>query len=114
MRDRILIFAAIIVVVVVLIILNAATYVSEKQKPDTEVSPNRSRYHSGPTGARAFYDLLTESGYHAMRWREKPDKLLGPTGHGVQTFVVIGRTQLPFAEEEASSLLKWVSDGGRL
>ncbi|HEY6121056.1 MAG TPA: DUF4350 domain-containing protein [Pyrinomonadaceae bacterium] len=114
MREKILVFVTIAGVVVVLVVLNAATYIRETKKPDSELSPNRSTYHSGPTGIRAFYDLLTESGYHAMRWREKPDKLLGPSGHGVQSFVVVGRTQLPFDEEDTSSLLKWVSRGGRL
>ena len=47
-----------------------------------------------------------------MRWREATEKLLGSSGPQVKTFVVIGRTQLPFTSEEATVLLRWIGEGG--
>ena len=115
MRQRVIAFITILIVVVVFVALNAATYKSEEEKKrDSEFTPNRSTYHSGPTGMRAFYDFLNESGYRVMRWRETPEKLLGSSGQEVQTFVVIGHTQMPFEGEQAKSVLAWVSAGGRL
>ena len=114
MRQRLTIILTIVVVLGVLIALNAATYVREEKTPDSEFFANRSTYHAGATGSRALYDFLSESGYKVMRWREVPEKLLSGPGQKVQTFVVIGRTQMPFTEEQAKSLLLWVERGGRL
>ena len=80
---------------------------------DTELSPNRSTYHSGATGTRALYDFLSESGYPVMRWREVPAQLLADTRQKVQTFVIIGDTALSIDEDEAASLLLWVQRGGQ-
>ena len=66
------------------------------QRRGHEITPNRSTYHAGPTGTRALHDLLNESGYKVIRWRETPDKLLGESGKSVNTFVVIGRTKIEF------------------
>jgi hypothetical protein len=114
MRQRLTVILTIIVILVLLIIINSLTYVDEEKAQDSELSANRSTYHAGPTGSRALYDLLSESGYEVMRWRDLTDKLLGSDGKQVKTFVVIGRTQLPFDEEQAKSLLVWVEQGGRL
>jgi hypothetical protein len=114
MRQRLTIILTILVVLGVLVILNAVTYVREEKTQDSELAANRSTYHSGPTGSRALYDFLSESGHKVMRWREVPEKLLGGSGQDVQTFVVIGRTQVPFTEEQANSLRLWVQRGGRL
>ncbi len=114
MRQRLTIILTIVVVLGVLIALNAATYVREEKAPDSELFANRSTYHSGPTGSRALYDFLSESGYKVMRWREVPEKLLNGPSQKVQTFVVIGRTQIPFTEEQTKNLLLWVKRGGRL
>ncbi|HKZ77917.1 MAG TPA: DUF4350 domain-containing protein [Pyrinomonadaceae bacterium] len=96
-----------------LIAINSAAYVSEQEEPDNEWAPNRSTYHAGPTGTRAVYDFLNESGYKVMRWRETPTRLLSSTVK-VQTFVIVGRTRLDITETEALSLLEWVARGGRL
>ena len=114
MRQRLTVILTIIVILVLLIIINSLTYVDEEKAQDSELTANRSTYHAGPTGSRAIYDLLSESGYEVMRWRDLTDKLLGSDGKQVKTFVVIGRTQLPFDEEQAKSLLVWVEQGGRL
>jgi Domain of unknown function (DUF4350) len=114
MRQRITIILTFIVIIGLLVILNTVSYVQEDKKGDTEISPNRSTYHAGPTGTRALHDLLNESGYKVIRWRETPDKLLGESGKSVNTFVVIGRTKVEFTVDEAKSLREWVWRGGRL
>ena len=114
MRQRITIILTFIVIIGLLVILNTVSYVQEEKKGDNEITPNRSTYHAGPTGTRALHDLLSESGYKVIRWREKPDRLLGESGKSVNTFVVIGRTRIEFTFDEAKSLREWVWKGGRL
>lgn len=114
MRQRITIILTFVVIIGLLVILNTVSYVQEEKKEDLEISPNRSTYHSGPTGTRALHDLLNESGYKVIRWRETPDKLMGASGQSVTTFVVIGSTKIEFTREEAKSLREWVWRGGRL
>ena len=114
MRHRLTIVLTVVVILVVLVVLNAVTYVKEQRVNDSEWTANRSTYHSGPTGTRALYDFLSESGHKVMRWREATDKLLGDSGKNVTTLVVVGHTQLPFTDDEAESLLAWVRRGGQL
>src|SRR5215475_14555767 len=114
MRQRLTIALTIVVILVVLVILNMITYVKEQRVNDSEWTANRSTYHSGPTGTRALYDFLSESGHKVMRWREATDKLLGESGKKITTLVVIGHTQLPFTKDEAQSLIAWVKRGGQL
>src|SRR5258705_13479827 len=101
MRQRLTIILTMAVILALLVILNTVAYVKDEKAQDTELTANRSTYHAGPTGSRALYDLLSESGYKVMRWRDLPAKLLGDAGQKVRTFVVIGRTKMPFTEEEA-------------
>lgn len=112
MRQRLTIILTFVVIIGVLVILNTITYVEKEKLQDSEILPNRSTYHSGPTGTRALHDFMSESGYKVMRWREAPERLLGQAGAGVSTFVVIGSTQLPFSEEQRQALAQWVRRGG--
>ncbi len=114
MRQRVTIILTVVLVVGVLIAINAATYESKEDRKDSETAPNRSTYHAGPTGTRALYDLLNESGYKVMRWREVPERLLTDNQLTVGTFVVVGDTPLAFDEEQAQSLILGVAAGGRL
>src|SRR5215213_9858303 len=114
MRQRLAIILTFVVIIGLLVILNTLNYVKEDKAEDKEVNPNRSTYHSGPTGTRALHDFLNESGYKVIRWREAPEKLLGASGQMVKTFVVVGRTQVSFTEDEALALRQWVARGGRL
>jgi hypothetical protein len=114
MRQRLTIVLTIVVILVALVLLNSLTYVQKQTLNDSEFAANRSTYHSGPTGTRAFYDYLSESGHKVMRWRETSEKLLGSSGEKVTTLVIIGRTQLPFTADEITSLLSWVKRGGQL
>jgi voltage-gated potassium channel Kch len=113
MRQRITIILTFVVIIGLLVLLNALTYVKQEKTQDMEMAPNRSTYHSGPTGTRALHDFLSEGGYKVIRWRESPEKLLGSSGSLVATFVVIGETQTPFTEDEAKALRSWVFSGGR-
>ena len=112
MRQRLTIILTFLVIIGALVILNTITYVKEEKLQDSEILPNRSTYHSGPTGTRALHDFLSESGYKVMRWREAPEKLLGEAGESVATFVVVGSTRLPFSEEQYQALRQWVARGG--
>ena len=114
MRQRLTIILTVIVILGALVILNTITYVKKEQPLDTEIAPNRSTYHAGPTGTRALYDFLSESGRKVIRWREAPDRLLGSSGSAINTLVIIGQTQLPFSAEHAEPVLAWVARGGRL
>ena len=113
MRQRLTIILTFVVIIGVLVLLNTLTYVKDEPPHDSEFAPNRSTYHSGPTGTRAFHDYLSESGYKVIRWRESTEKLPGSSGSLISTFVVVGDTQLPFTEEEAKALHKWIASGGR-
>src|SRR3954471_23321611 len=105
MRQSFALIITIVVVVVLLIVLNAASYVSTERQPDTEFNPDRSTYNAGATGGRALYDLLAESGRPVMRWQEKPHALLTESGErSPTTFVIIGKTRIPFEKEEVDSL----------
>src|SRR5215467_13766702 len=114
MRQRISIILTFVVIIGLLVILNSLTYVRKEKVQDSEVTPNRSTYHSGPTGTRALHDLLNESGYKVIRWRESPEKLFSENGKLVTTFVVIGRTKIEFTGNESEALRDWVGRGGRL
>lgn len=116
MRQRFAIIITIAVVVVLLVVLNAVSYVGNEQKPDEEFNPDRSTFNAGATGTLALYDVLAESGRKVVRWREETHVLLTDENRDKypSTFVVIGRTRIPFHEDEVDSLLKWVEHGGRL
>src|SRR5215467_6771638 len=90
MRQRITIVLTFVVIIGLLVILNSITYVRKEKTQDVELAPNRSTYHSGPTGTRALHDFLNEAGYKVIRWRESPERLFSESGKLVNTFVVIG------------------------
>lgn len=114
MSQRLTIILTFVVIIGVLVLLNSLTYVKDEPPHDSEIAPNRSTYHSGPTGTRAFHDLLSESGYKVIRWRETTEKLAGNSGSMISTFVVVGQMRVPFTEDEAETLHKWIALGGRL
>ena len=114
MRQRITIILTFVVIIGLLVVLNSLTFVRKEKTQDLETFPNRSTYHSGPTGTRALHDFLNEAGYKVMRWRESPERLFSESGKRVNTFVVIGRTQIEFTGNEAEALRDWVTRGGRL
>src|SRR5215472_17149077 len=114
MNQRVVIIITVLVILAILIFLNAATILQASSNPETELAPNRSTYNAGPTGTRAFFDLLNESGYKVIRWREDFDRLAGANAARIGTMVVVGPTITPFKDEEAKNLLRWVQLGGTL
>jgi hypothetical protein len=114
MRQRLFIIITLIAVVVVLVLINAASYVKVEATPESESSPDRSSYNAGPTGTRALYEFLHESGYEVARWRESTSSLLSSTGPKPATVVIVGGTKFPFTKVEGKEILLWVESGGRL
>ena len=113
MRQRLTILLTVVVIIGVLALVSSVSYVKQEKDPDFEFAPNRSTYHSGPTGVRALHDFLNESGYKVIRWKETPQKLLTDSGKLVKTFVVVGQIQVRFTEAETAALAKWIEQGGR-
>jgi len=114
MRQRLTILLTFAVIIGVLILVSTFSYTQKGKEQDYEVAPNRSTYHSGPTGVRALYDFLNESGYKVTRWKETPQKLLTDAGKSVKTFVVTGDIKVRFTDAETDALLNWIKTGGRL
>jgi ribosomal protein L12E/L44/L45/RPP1/RPP2 len=114
MRGRLSIFVFVVLVVALLVALNAASYVRVEREPELEANPDRSASNAGPTGTRAIYEYLEESGRKVMRWREPTEALLKPGGAQPSTFVVVGALRREFTDEEKKDLTRWVARGGRL
>src|SRR5229473_7159178 len=100
MRRTLAIIVTLVVVLGVLVALNAASYVRVERVRDSEATPDRSTFNAGPTGARALYDFLRESGYQAVRWRESPTELLSASGPKPATLVIVGTTIVAISEAE--------------
>src|SRR6185503_9928767 len=112
MRQRLTIILTFAVIIAVLALVSSLSYVKQDKGQDFEIAPNRSTYHSGPTGGRALHDFLNESGYKVIRWKETPQKLLTDSGKLVKTFVVVGQVQVHFTEADHKALTKWIAAGG--
>lgn len=112
MRQRLTIILTFAVIIGLLALVSSMRFVRKEKQQDTEFAPNRSTYHAGPTGTRAFYDFLHESGYKVVRWRDTPQKLQTDSGKQIKTFVVVGQLQVHFTDAEWESMTKWVADGG--
>ena len=104
---------AITIVIVVIIAMSAASRLEFDRPKENELSPNRSSYNSGPTGTRALYQLLEETGSPVARWRENYSALNNDAKDS--TLVIVGPFQsgLKLAKEEAGALHRWISNGGR-
>ena len=113
MRQRLPIILTFVVIIGLLALVSSIRFVKKERQQDFEFAPNRSTYHSGPTGLRAFYDFLHESGYKVVRWRDTPQKLLTDSGKAIKTFVVVGQIQTHFTDAESEALAKWIEAGGR-
>ena len=112
MRQRLTIILTFAVIIGLLALVSSIRYVKKEKQQDFEIAPNRSTYHSGPTGVRAFFDFLHESGYKVIRWRDQPQKLLTDAGKEIKTFVVVGQTRVHFTDAESEALTKWIVAGG--
>jgi hypothetical protein len=113
MRQRLTIIFTVVVIIGLLALVSSLSYVKQDKGQDLEILPNRSTYHSGPTGVRALHDFLNESGHKVVRWKEPPQKLFTDSGKLVKTLVVVGQIEVPFTGPETAAITKWVEQGGR-
>lgn len=114
MRQYFIIIVTVLLVIFLLVAINAASYVEIEETPDNEVTPDRSTYNARPTGTRAFFDYLQESGRTVVRWRDEPALLLSAGTSRPDTFIIVGPTRIAFDDKEVVSLFQWVRGGGRL
>jgi hypothetical protein len=100
-------------VLLVLIGLSTAGSVEFDEQDENELEPVRSSYNSGPTGTRALYQLLEESGYPVARWRERFREL--PRRAKGATLIIVGPfpAQETLDDHEAEALHEWLAAGGR-
>lgn len=101
-------------VLLALIGLSAMQQVRSGQPAERSDLQNGSSYHAGPTGTRAFYQLLEESGRPVGRWRESWEELEKRAAGAI--LVVIGPLdagQSPVTDETAA-LARWIDNGGQL
>jgi hypothetical protein len=113
MRRYFGIIITIIIVIAVITALSVAGNIEFDRPYENEFAPNRSSYNAGPTGTRALYQLLEESGMPVARWREGYASLNAEAKDA--TLIIVG----PFlfgqklSGEEAVALQNWVANGGR-
>src|SRR5262245_7284883 len=112
MRRYLGIIIASLIVMGVLIALSAAGSIQLDRPKESELLPIRSSYSTGPTGMRAFYQLLDESGRPVARWRESYLSLREMAGDAL--IIAVGPFQgdasLPLNEAEA--LKNFIASGG--
>lgn len=96
----------------VIIALSAAGNLEFDRPPESEREPIRSSYNSGPTGTRAFYQLLEESGTSVFRLRDDFKSL--PEKAPKALLVIVGpfNPNLDIQYDEALALQKWIAAGG--
>ena len=108
-------------ILLILVGLSAARYLTFDRPPESETASNRSTYNSGPTGIRAFYQTLEESGWTVSRWRKSHVELGKRPGQDL--LIVVGPLQTGKpgeltislqTAEEAAALQQWVGRGGRV
>ncbi len=103
-----------LIVLTVLIALSAAGNIELDRPQESEEQPIRSSYSTGPTGSRAFYQLLEESGKSVARWRESYLSLGKKASHALLIAVGPFQYEQSLSPDEASALQKWVAEGGNL
>jgi hypothetical protein len=112
MRRYLGIIVTFILVLAVLIALSAAGNVEFDRPQESELQPIRSSYSTGPTGTRAFYQLLEESGRPVARWLENYQSLEEKAKEAL--LIVVGPSQFyrSISHDEARVLQKWIAEGG--
>jgi hypothetical protein len=103
----------IIVVIFALIAMSIAGNINFDRPIENEFTPNRSSYNSGPTGTRALYQLLEESGTPVARWRSRYSELQSEAKDSI--LVIIGPFSMgqKISDEDRFWLQNWLSAGGQ-
>lgn len=115
MRRYLGIIIGIVLALGLLIALSAAGNLDFDRPPENEREPIRSSYNSGPTGTRAFYQLLEESGTPVVRLREDFKSLNANAPNPAEAMMIVIGPFNPNSDilyEEAVALQKWIADGG--
>lgn len=115
MRRYLGIIISIVLALVVIVALSAAGNLDFDRPPESEKEPIRSSYNSGPTGTRAFYQLLEESGTPVVRLREDFRSLTAQASNAKDAMlVVVGpfNPNLDITGEEALAMQNWIAAGG--
>src|SRR5262245_18397492 len=113
MRRHFGVTVAIIIVIAALIGMSAVGNIEFDQPIENEFAPNRSTYNSGPTGTRAFYQLLEESGAPVARWRGRYSSLFAEAKNSILVIIGPFSPGLKISDEDAVLLQSWISSGGR-
>jgi hypothetical protein len=103
----------VIIVIVALIALSAAGSIEFDRPRENEILPIRSSYNSGPTGTRAFYQLLEESGLQVARWRDNYSALKDEAKDAA--LIVVGPFSMGqmLSNKESAALQGWIAGGGK-
>ena len=96
----------------VIIALSAAGNVDFDRPPENEREPIRSSYNPGPTGMRAFYQLLEESRTPVFRLRDDFKSLAEKAPKALLIIVGPFDPNLDISNHEAIALQKWIAAGG--
>jgi hypothetical protein len=113
MRPYLSLILTFALVLLVLIGLSAVGNVDLYRQDESESDPARSSYNSGPTGTRAFYQWLEESGYPVMRWRERFTELKYKANDSLLILIGPSAATEELEENEAVALQEWLEAGGR-
>ncbi len=115
MRRYLGIIISVVLALGVIIALSAAGNLEFDRPPESEREPIRSSYNPGPTGTRAFYQLLEESGTPVTRLREDFKSLSLKAPRALDAMLVIVGPFNPNSDisyEESQALQKWIAAGG--
>ncbi len=112
MRRHLGIIISIVLALGVIVALSAAGNLELDRPKESEMLPIRSSYNSGPTGTRAFYQLLEESGIAILRWRENYKELAKKAPNAMLVVVGPFNPNIDLPDQEIEALHKWIADGG--
>jgi hypothetical protein len=103
-----------LLVLAVLIALSAAGNIELDRPYESEMQPIRSSYSTGPTGSRALYQFLEESGRPVERWRESYLSLEKKAAGALLIAIGPFQSEQSVSHREAGALQKWAAGGGNL
>jgi hypothetical protein len=113
MRRYFGIIITIIIVIFAFVAMSLAGAVKFDRPYESEFDPNRSTYNSGPTGTRALYQFLEESGTPVARWRSDYSSLSVEAKDAILVLVGPFSSGQKIADAETTALHGWISTGGR-
>ncbi|HEU0175795.1 MAG TPA: DUF4350 domain-containing protein [Blastocatellia bacterium] len=103
----------VIIVIFALIAMSVAGDIKFDRPSENEFEPNRSTYNSGPTGTRAFYQFLEESGTPVARWRGRYSQLHAEAKDSILVIIGPFLSGQTISDDETGALQGWISTGGR-